>query len=356
MSYEQYSREQMQQVDAPADTLALASKCKRLGFTLVELLVVIAIIGILVALLLPAVQAAREAARRSQCTNNLKQLALAMHNFHDAKKLFPPAGGRGQGGPTWGLRLMPFIEESSSADLWGPYIELNSCYYEATQQSREVQPSYHFCPSRRASHDRLFSKERNIRSGKGGPGALSDYAGSAGNVDSLACQDGPVGCPYKLTGVIMFPVQSGGSVTVDTSTPPKIVWNHKINLKRITDGTAKTFLVGEKHVRLDEFGLTASGDVSFYNDDLFDCVQRSVGVSFDFEAPPGYVKDIPLAEGPANDLNSVDRSVQFGSMHPGVCQFAMCDGSVHAIAVETDKHVLRRLAHRSDGEITGTDF
>src|SRR6187549_779196 len=94
------------------------------GFTLVELLVVIAIIGILVALLLPAVQAARESARRMQCTNNLKQIALALHSYHDALSEFPGAAGAGGGSPTWLVATLPYIEETAlkgkyRADLVG---------------------------------------------------------------------------------------------------------------------------------------------------------------------------------------------------------------------------------------------
>lgn len=95
------------------------------GFTLVELLVVIAIIGILIALLLPAVQAAREAARRSQCTNNIKQIVLACHNYHDTYKVFPPGGigitASGQGGPyrtNWAIAILPFVEQQAVYDLW----------------------------------------------------------------------------------------------------------------------------------------------------------------------------------------------------------------------------------------------
>lgn len=119
---------------------------KRRGFTLVELLVVIAIIGILVALLLPAVQAARAAARRMSCSNNLKQIALAMHNYHDSYKQFPPQGyfRRGQLGESWSAqaRLLPFLEEENLENLidW-------SLSYRAQLQVARTRVGPYLCPS-----------------------------------------------------------------------------------------------------------------------------------------------------------------------------------------------------------------
>ena len=121
----------MRQITPPHPTQFAPSRAKRypsyhaVGFTLIELLVVIAIIAILVALLLPAVQQAREAARRSSCKNNLKQLGLALHNYHDVHRVFPPAQLRGRNSSTgieygnaasWGAMLLPFIEQAPLYD------------------------------------------------------------------------------------------------------------------------------------------------------------------------------------------------------------------------------------------------
>ena len=125
----------------------------KFGFTLVELLVVIAVIGILVALLLPAVQAAREAARRMSCTNNLKQICLALHNYHDTYKVFPPSGIYPQAvtADSWSLqaRILPFLEQANLQDL----IDWNVSYALQTQVAQTRVPTY-FCPSDPKDHAR----------------------------------------------------------------------------------------------------------------------------------------------------------------------------------------------------------
>src|SRR5205823_13440529 len=119
---------------------------RRPAFTLVELLVVSAIIGVLVALLLPAVQAAREAARRSSCQNNLRQIGLAFHNFHDVNNAFPPV--RIAGGDGWAscfVLIMPYMEQSNIYNNW----DLTKRYSQQTVQAQQPRIQTYYCPARR---------------------------------------------------------------------------------------------------------------------------------------------------------------------------------------------------------------
>src|SRR5687768_12809756 len=148
-------------------------KLKR-GFTLVELLVVIAIIGILVALLLPAVQAAREAGRRTQCANNLKQIALATHGVHDAYKFFP-ASRIDARWPTWAVLILPYVEQAGFADKWN----VAQNYYNHPADVREGQIPFYYCPSRRkpvhVSVNDPATGDVNQNGANLSPGALGDY-------------------------------------------------------------------------------------------------------------------------------------------------------------------------------------
>jgi prepilin-type N-terminal cleavage/methylation domain-containing protein len=189
------------------------------AFTLVELLVVIAIIGILIALLLPAIQAAREAARRSQCTNNLKQISIALQNFHDTNKCVPCARWN-SGSPSWMALLMPFVEEVNAYGLWNfdkPYRD------PANKQAREVTVSIFTCPSRRSpgalSQDHVINAPTTNP-----PGAVADYAASYGDKNPGSEYD------PNAKGVIITSFGYG-----------KARWSSNISFKRIPDGLSKTF-------------------------------------------------------------------------------------------------------------------
>jgi prepilin-type N-terminal cleavage/methylation domain-containing protein len=308
----------------------------RRGFTLVELLVVIAIIGVLIALLLPAVQAAREAARRIQCANHLKQLGLAVHAFETSKTRLPPAGINGQGGVTWASQVMSYIEQDNAYAQWEPFCQRQFGYYEATDAARQTQLALLYCPTRRQPPH--LSQDFNTRNGIGGPGALGDYAACLGDSDPYAQ---PQGSPHvSETGVLgyMYLYQSVPGSGVSGS----FVWRLNRKLQDVTDGTSSTILLGEKHVRLNEWGRSAGGDFSIYNDDKFEVPMRAAGIGF------------PLAE-PERDLDTGTatnkHNLQFGSDHRGVCQFVMLDGHTTPLDVNIDPYVLRRLANREDGEV-----
>ncbi|MEX2025878.1 MAG: DUF1559 domain-containing protein, partial [Pirellulaceae bacterium] len=161
------------------------------GFTLVELLVVIAIIGILVALLLPAIQAAREAARRSQCSNNLKQIGIAVHNFHDATNKLPPMR-IADGQPTWLLLILDHMEGGAIKKLWNydpAATPAGGCFYDQPFAVRTVVVREFLCPSQQ--HDSFLANGSTPGDGhshpgiqpEGGPwqGSISDYRAVAGS-------------------------------------------------------------------------------------------------------------------------------------------------------------------------------
>jgi hypothetical protein len=270
-------------------------------------LVVIAIIGILIALLLPAVQAAREAARRTQCTNNLKQIALGVHGFHDSEKMLPPSRLRD---PfcTWAVMIMPFMGEENLYSQWNIDVD----YYKQTDTARKSFVSVYYCPSRRSP---MLSTQGDNLQAAGGPefpGAVGDYAACAGDNSATAS---------------MHTVDANGAFVI-ASVQPGRKWRSAIALKDIRDGLTNTFLVGEKHVIEGKFGIAP--DISIYNGD---------NTGFTMPAGSGY----PLAR------FRTQTGVRFGSYHPTLCQFAMCDGSVRAVNVAISPTLLNRLAVRNDG-------
>ncbi len=308
------------------------------GFTLVELLVVIAIIGILIALLLPAVQAAREAARRMQCSNHLKQIGLACHTFHDSKNHFPPASLDGIGPVTWAVLIMPFVEQDGVRHSWDDYENRNFAYYEASPTARQTQVFIYYCPSRRGPPQSSIGEGRPQNGYSDVPGALTDYAVCTG-ADLTT-----IGLAIT-TNLYYATTLNKGSATWSSDGKTILSWTFDYSFNDVSDGLNHTLLAGDKHVRTGEWGLTYnwttrlsySSDGSAYNGDSTGSAARWGGIGY------------PLAQGPDSDVGD-NRWMQFGSCHPGVCQFVFGDGHVEAISTEADMDVLRRLSLRNDGE------
>jgi prepilin-type N-terminal cleavage/methylation domain-containing protein len=317
---------------------AVVAMSRRFAFTLVELLVVIAIIGLLVSLLLPAVQAAREAARRVQCTNHLKQIGLATQNFHDAQKGIPPAYLSGTGHATWLVLIMPYLELQANFD--NANVELQ--YYGLPDRAIQTQIEFFYCPSRRGPPQ--LSLSGDARSGPHRPGALNDYALCAGDARAIPWWNTvPGGGNAVARSTHIF---EGNNVTWSgemTGTFPNARykgWKIFREFADVVDGLSKTILAGDKYIAgPDRWGLGEWGDSSFYNDDSGVVVMRVVG--------PGY----PLAR-PGTALPQEIGYYSFGSDHAGgLCQFALCDGSVRTLDPATNTSILALLASIADEQV-----
>lgn len=290
-------------------------RAKLRGFTLVELLVVIAIIGILIALLLPAVQAARESARRAQCSNNLKQMGLGVQLFHDSWRMLPPSRVYDHKA-TWLVLILPYIEQGNLYKQW----DIAKCYYDQPQGVRETVVPAYLCPSR--TRPTTIAKDKPDNSHGGGhtqpdyTGAVTDYAATTG----LTPRTGSEGANHEGAMIFGYGKTSGAILTS---------WTSRTKLSSIIDGTSKTFLAGEWCYK------RAQGTSAY-------CGDNNPGTY----AGPGY----PI-------VRSHTAKDGFGSDHPAVCQFVFCDGSVHAISVEISTAVLQKLLTRAGREkLSATEY
>ena len=320
------------------------------GFTLVELLVVIAIIAMLVTLLLPAVQAAREAARRSMCLNNLRQLALGCLNHHETHNFFPSGGwgrhwvcdpdrGFGERQPGgWAYHVLPFIEANDLHSL-GSGMDDKTKRTLNKQRITTPQPIFH-CPTRREA--RLYPVDNfswNRRPNFTDPlteVARTDYAANGGDgISGLfgnGWSDGPGSFEQGDSGRYNWPsFERHTGITANRS---------EIGIEKVTDGTTKTYLLGEKYLNPSSY---TTGNDWGDNHNLFS------GDDMEIVRFGGRAAEL------ARDQPGLVIYFGFGSAHPAGCQMAMCDGSVRQISYGLDGEIHRRLANRKDG-LTVSEF
>jgi len=288
----------------------------RRGFTLIELLVVIAIIAVLVALLLPAVQQAREAARRSQCKNNLKQMGLALHNYHDTHGTFPPgwiseiggnphlSGGVGPTGWAWSAMLLPYLDQ---APLYNQLKVSDGTAVPAPADIDDLPLLQAFiCPS--------DDEETTI----------VDFKGTL--------------CPKSN-----YPGVHGGWSGVDEANPFGVFGKYsRTRIADITDGTSQTLAVGERDSYMKDGNKPKAatwvvfiGGTGYLNvDDLFSTLGRCTNAA---------LERYPNAQ----------RSDAFRSPHDGGVQFLLCDGAVRFISENMDWNLYQALATKAQGEVVG---
>jgi len=336
---------------------------RRRGFTLVELLVVIAIIGILVALLLPAIQASREAARKTQCKNNLKQMSTAFWNHESAQRFLPssgwgrmwvgdPDGGYGSTQPGgWAYSILPYMEYQDVYDRGNRLKEMIPVFDEdgtapPIKYSRDLVTSlvpFFNCPTKRrlelypmhGIHGELAHNVPNCNAYNGCRVARSDYLVNSGNVAA-----GDMVGPGLTFGDPLYP-----------DLPPNPVYNgisyqrSEVRMNDITDGTSKTIMLGEKYLDPKDY---ETGESNFDNQCVYSGHDSdNNGYTGTIVGSRGQAQVFPPEYDRFGDRLNAHR---FGSAHTGGLHVAYCDGSVHLVDYDIDVRVWYVQGGRNDEE------
>ena len=326
------------------------SRCgdHRGGFTLVELLVVIAIIGILIALLLPAIQAAREAARRMQCQNNLKQLGLAVQHYMDSRKCLPSLGygvgwaphpDRGLGIDQPGSFFYPllyFMEQKALAELGSGvgYNVNNAILQNANKQRISTPLNVFFCPTRRApgaapTDDNHGFVRTPYLSATLTVTANHDYCANGGEVHTLSVSNPG---PSRLASLTNW----GWNINTDPDASGITNFHHQYKVREIIDGTSKTLLIGEKYLEPENYHSGKD-----WGDDEGPLVSDDGDIVRFAQVGSTYLT-------PQRDRSGNYTYYIFGSAHASTFNVVLCDGSVHAISYTVSENNFRRLCNRCD--------
>jgi prepilin-type N-terminal cleavage/methylation domain-containing protein len=301
------------------------------GFTLVELLVVIAIIGILVALLLPAVQAAREAARRASCANNIRQCAIGLLNHHDSHKAFPP-GATSNDGLSWRVKILPFIEYQ---DLYDRFAIDDGTDFRGPRKLENgvIRMNTFLCPSAIT----VLARHPSSTLSDGTQTYTAHYFGVMGPKGADA--------QGRIYGVENpNPLTNGGFASQGV-----LRRDHATKIREIISGTSKTLLIGEiAHPNF--FVIGADHDTDFQGGDGA-CWIRGIGTSGINPASLGGMAASKNVLDGINVIPTVFNDLTFSSMHPAGAHFARCDTSVEFIGDDIDIYLYKEMANRDTGAI-----
>ncbi len=346
---------------------------QRLGFTLVELLVVIAIIGILIGMLLPAVQQVREAARRTECMNNVRQLALAAVNFESAHMSFPSAGDTsgsyhdprqsrmtlpefGFENAGWMFQILPFMEQGNlevqrATDGW----------FDGSPPMVENQVPGFNCPSR---GERFATWDLKIVRFGDYAGVMGPLADENGDVDNYGLNPNNTSDPgdHEASATFLGVISKAGHGNVSVS-PPRAKKYPKIGFGQIADGASNTFLFVEKAANANHYNYSRLGqfddwwDTGYYHNADYTTLRM---FSFGSSLWIGSDDIRPYADNEARPDSWVQsygrtRELGFGSAHPGTMTAALGDGSTHSVSLNTSLENLIRVGRRSDGFVVDTN-